>query len=221
MTTDRVTDLIYELLVIYFNLSPDWLIYRGVNVPGLKEYSISNTTYLQAISDLCEKFGLFLVEMPDSTLVLIPDPWFTRDENGLEPSITWTTENSIVSDISFEPNPNYRRAKIKVRDPGSNTTQEFLYPEGIAPQGKVYDAGELIAPLSNGPFLAQMAYVKAHSTRAWKVEPVGLIDHVWGFQVHEVQWEDLEGLGIVDQIDIQEGPESYSARIGLQEIKAT
>lgn len=219
--TDRSTDLIYTLLVTHFGLPPDWLTYKGVNVPGLKEYSITNMTYLRAISDLCKKFGLFLVEMPDSTLRLIPDPWFTRDENGIEPAITWTTENSTVADISYEPNPNYRRAKVTVRDPGSNTTREFYYPQGVAPQGKLYDAGEMVAPLSNGDFLAQMAYVKAHSTKAWKVEPVGLVDYVWGFDIHEIDWNDLEGTGAVSQIEVRKGPEDYSARIGLDEIRVT
>jgi len=217
--SDNPSDLIKSLLVDYFGLPEDWLIYQRVSVPGLKEYSITNTTYLQAISDLCEKFGFFLVELPDSTLQLIQDPWYARDVGGLIIQWEWTRDNSIVSEIKFEPNPNYTGAKVKVTDPGTGQTREFRNPEGVPHKGRIYDGGEFIAPFSNGPLLALAAYFKAHSTRAWKVEPVGLIDYMWGFQLHSINWEELEGTGVVTSIRVTEGSNDYSAQIGLEELK--
>jgi len=220
-TSDLSADVIKFVLVEKFGLPADWLVYKKVQVPALKDYSVTRASFLSVLNDFCKRFGMYLIEMPDATFQLVPDPWYARDEEGTEPEYTWDWDNSITSQLRTIPRPGIAQVEVTVRDPSQNKTQTFRFPETTDAPGRIETADEVIAPLDSGPWIAQREFSRLVASRSWRVEPVGLIDHVWGLQRHKIDWQDMEGLGIISQVEIKEGPADYSARIELRELKAT
>lgn len=160
------------------------------------------------LREQCETYRLRLVEFPDATFALYSyfelreeEPLFVHSEATVSQV---ETDRRTLSDVS--------QVIVRVRDPVTQEVRTFRHPATPGPLGREVEV-ERVAPHLLGPLLAEAEYRDAVGRTRWRLAVTGLVDRVWGFQVHSFQGRRA----VVTQVKVQEGSR-FQASLALEEL---
>ena len=202
LDNSRPQEFLKYILTHRFNY-PDTSVTIPVDdYPAIVKAYTAKGKYIDVLNELALQYGFYLIEMPDSTIRIVRDPWYTVGSALEDMDYDWKESNAIICALDDPQANDVSQVEVTVKDVILDEVGTFVYPARPRLYGEVRKIGPLIGPIAQGPAYARREFLRAISRKKWSVIPACLADYVWACEeAHEVSWSRAEGNGLVMGID--------------------